>query len=211
MLVSEEREGIVIQYGIGNPPADQKPASAGQGNQSVSAFFPKDHTNADQSSLICSCPTPLFRLERCPEKYSHLLKKKDLINIGPIVNYFINNSGQVAFLAGDVVKNLYLHGKKKYRTINLLAILKSFDIEKYLSIMNNIISSNDGAFSMGFKYWVRKNRSEGCFGDIVQGRYIIEPRLEGVEKLLLPFRPASIELDLASQRRFSEVFGVEVG
>lgn len=211
MVVSEEKEGIVIQYGIGNPPADPKPASAGQINQSIFTFFSKNPTNADQPALICSCPTPLFRLERCPEKYSHLLKKKDLINIGPIVNYFIDHSGHVAFLAGDVVKNLYLHGKKKYRTINILAILTSFDIEKYSSIMNNIISSNDGAFSMGFKYWVRKNKSEGCFRDIAHGRYIIEPRLEGAEKLLLPFRPASIELDLTSQGRFSEVFGAEVG
>lgn len=200
-----------MQYGIGNPPASPKSISGRQVKQGISAFFPKDTTDVDHPALIYSCPTPLFRLEKSPEKYSHLLKKKDLINIGPIVNYFINNSGQVVFLAGDVVKNLYFQGKRKYRTINILAILTSFDIEKYLGIMNNIISSNDGAFSMGFKYWIRKNRSDGSFRDIAHGRYIIEPRLEGAEKLLFPMRPASIELDLTSQGRFSEVFGGEVG
>jgi len=200
-----------MQDKIESPPADPKSTSACQGKKDISAFFPKGLLNGSEPALIHSSPTPLFRLERSPEKYSHLLKKKDLINIGPIVNYLINNSGHAAFLAGDVVKNLYVQGKRKYRTINILAVLTGFDIEKYLGIMNNIISSNDGAFSMGFKYWVRKNRGEGCFKDIAQGRYIIEPRLEGAEKLLFPLRPASIELDLTSQRRFSEVFGVEAG
>ena len=196
---------------IESPPANPEPPSACQVKKGTTAFFRKGLVDGDERALICFSPTPLFRLDRSPEKYSHLLKKKDLINTGPIVNYLINNSG-VAFLAGDVVKNLYFHGKrKKYRTINILAILTGFDIEKYLGIMNNIISSNDGAFSMGFKYWIRKNRGEGFFKDIAHGRYIIEPRLEGPEKLLFPLRPASIELDLTSQRRFSEVFGGEAG
>ncbi len=76
--------------------------------------------------------------------------------------------------------------------------------------MNNIISSNDGAFSMGFKYWVRKNRAEGCFRDIALGRYIIEPRLEGLQKLLFPIRPATIELDLTTHSKFVEAFGSEL-
>jgi hypothetical protein len=200
----------MMQYKIDTPPANPKPSSVRQAQKSISAFFPKDSMDANQPALIFSSPTPLFRLEKCPEKYSHLLKKKDMINVGPIVNYFINNSGQVAFLAGDVVKNLYLHGRRKYRVINILTILTSLDVEKYSGIMNNIISSNDGAFSMGFKYWVRKNRDEGCFRDIALGRYIIEPRLEGPEKLLFPFRPAAIELDLTTQIRFSAAFGVDV-
>jgi len=210
MMVSEEREGILIQHKIDSPSTDRKPTSAAQVKKSVSAFFPKDSMDANQPESIFSSPPPLFRLEKSPEKYSHLLKKKDLINVGPIVNYFINNSGQVAFLAGDVVKNLFLRGKRKYRVINILTILTGPDIEKYSGIMNNIISSNDGAFSMGFKYWVRKNRGEGCFRDIALGRYIIEPRLEGPEKLLFPFRPAAIELDLTTQSRFSSAFGVDV-
>jgi hypothetical protein len=210
MMVSEEKEGIMMRHKNDNPSANSMPTSAGQVKQSITAFFPKDSMDANQPALIFSSPTPLFRLEKCPEKYSHLLKKKDLINIGPIVNYFINNSGQVAFLAGDVVKNLYLHGRRKYRVINILTILTSLDVEKYSGVMNNIISSNDGAFSMGFKYWVRKNRDEGCFRDIALGRYIIEPRLEGLEKLLFLFRPAAIELDLTTQGRFSGAFGVDV-
>ncbi len=161
-------------------------------------------------ALSCFSPTPLFRLEKSPEKYSHLLKKKDLINVGPIVNYFIHHSGEVTFLAGDVVNNLYLHGKRKYSRINILAILTNLDMEKYSGIMNNIISSNDGAFSMGFKYWVRKNRGDGCFRDIAQVRYMIEPRLEGPERLLFPFKPAAIELDLMTQNRFYATFGIEV-
>jgi hypothetical protein len=76
--------------------------------------------------------------------------------------------------------------------------------------MNNIISANDGAFSLGLKYQVKKNRCEGCFKEIALARYIIEPRLEGPEKLLYPFRPASIELDLTTQQRFSDAFGLEV-
>ena len=121
-----------------------------------------------------------------------------------------NNSGHVAFLAGDVVKNLYLSGKRKYKTINILAIVTGNDVDKYSFIMNNIISSNDGAFSMGLKYRVGKNRREGVFSHISHERYIIEPRLEGPEKLLFLLRPAAIELDITTQNRFSDVFGVEV-
>jgi len=84
------------------------------------------------------------------------------------------------------------------------------DIEKYSCIMNNIISANDGAFSLGLKYQVKKNRCEGCFKEIALARYVIEPRLEGPEKLFYLFRPSSIELDLTTQQRFSDAFGLEV-
>jgi hypothetical protein len=200
----------VLQPKTENPPAYPKPASARPETKSISAFFPKEPLDGHQPALIYFSSTPLFRLEQCSGKYAHLLKEKDLKNIGPIVDYFLNNSGHVAFLAGDVVRNLYLSGKRKYKTISILAILTSYDVDKYSSIMNNIISSNDGAFSMGFKYRVRKNRSESCFRDIAHERYIVEPRLEGPEKLLFLFRPAAIELDLTTQSRFSSVFGVEV-
>ena len=187
-----------------------KPASEKPGKKGMAAFFSRAPLGDSQPALIQFSSTPLFRLEKCPEKYAHLLKKKDLQNVGPIVNYFINNSGHIAYLGGDVVNNLYLHGRRKYKTLNILVILTSSDVDKYSSIMNNIISSNDGDFSLGFKYHVRKNRGEGCFKEIAHGRYIIEPRLEGPEKLLYPFRPAAIELDLTTQNRFSQVFGVEV-
>ena len=172
----------------------------------ISVFFSEDPLPEDHPALIHFSSMPLFRLDKCPEKYAHLLKKKDLENIGPLVKYFINNSGHVAYLGGDVVRNLYLHGRRKYKLLNILIILTSSDVYKYSSIMNNIISSNDGAFSLGLKYRVRKNRSEGCFSDIAHDRYVIEPRLEGPEKLLYPFRPASIELDLTTQSRFSKFF-----
>jgi hypothetical protein len=179
--------------------------------RTISAFFSKDSLDDNHPSLIHFSSTPLFRLEKSPETYAHLLKNKDLIHIGPIVNYFIGNSGHVVFLGGEAVKNLYLQGRRRYKALNILAILAGYDdVDRYSSIMNNIISSNDGAFSMGLKYRVKKNRSDGCFKDIAQARYIIEPRLEGPEKLLYPFRPATIELDLTTQHRFSHVFGVEV-
>ena len=76
--------------------------------------------------------------------------------------------------------------------------------------MNNIISANDGAFSLGLKFRVSKNRCEGCFKEIALARYIQEPRLETPEKPLYPFRPSSIELDLTTQQRFSDAFGIEV-
>ena len=177
--------------------------------KSLSAFFSKAPPDDNIPALIHFSSTPLFRLEKSPEKYAHLLKKKDQENIVPIVNYFISKSGYVAYLGGDVVKNLYLYGRRRYKAINLLAILTSSDVDKYSCIMNNIISSNDGEFSLGFKYRVRKNRGDGCFKDVAQARYFIEPRLEGPEKLLFPFRPATIELDLTTQNRFSDFFGIE--
>jgi len=176
----------------------------------ISAFLSQGPLHIDHPSLIHFSSTPLFRLERSSDTYAHLLKNKDAVQIGPIVNYFIGNSGHVAYLGGEVVKNLYLRGRKSYKTINILAILTSADIDKYACIMNNIISANDGAFSLGLKYQVKKNRCEGCFKDIALARYVIEPRLEGPEKLLYPFRPSSIELDLTTQQMFSDAFGIEV-
>ncbi len=193
-----------------DPTGYPKPVPEKFGINGRTTFFPGSTHSDSQPALIQFSSTPLFRLEKCPEKYAHLLKKKDRQNIGPIVNYFISNSGHIAYLGGDVVSNLYLHGRRKYKTVNILVILTGSDVDKYSSIMNNIISSNDGDFSLGFKYHVRKNRGEGCFKEIANGGYIIEPRLEGPEKLLYPFRPASIELDLTTQDRFSQVFGVEV-
>lgn len=184
-----------------------QPASEKTKQRSISAFFSKDPLSDNHPALIHFSAMPLFRLDKCPEKYAHLLKKKDLEHIGPLVKYFINNSGHIAYLGGDVVKNLYFHGRRKYKLITILAILTSADIDKYSGIMNNIISSNDGAFSLGLKYRVGKNRTEGCFRDLAQARYVIEPRLEGPEKLLFPFRPASIELDLTTQSSFSQFFG----
>jgi hypothetical protein len=186
------------------------PASKAPQKKGISAFLAHGPLHIDHPSLIHFSSTPLFRLECSPEKYAHLLKSKDAVQIGPIVNYFIGNSGHIAYLGGDVVKNLYLRGRKRYKTINILAILTAADIDKYSCIMNNIISANDGAFSLGLKYQVKKNRCEGCFKEIALARYIIEPRLEGPEKLLYPFRPTSIELDLTTQQRFSEAFGLEV-
>lgn len=177
----------------------------------ISAFLSKDPLDDHQPSLIHFSTSPLFRLEKDPEKYAHLLKKKDVEHIGPIVNYFIRGSGHVVYLGGDAVRNLYLHGRKKYRTLNMLAILAGEDADRYCCVMNNIISSNDGAFSMGLKYRVRKNRQDGCFRDIADARYVIEPRLEGPEKLLYPFRSSAIELDITTRHRFSHAFGVEVG
>jgi len=186
------------------------PVSKAPQKKGISAFLSHGPLHVDHPSLIHFSSTPLFRLESSPDKYAHLLKNKDAVQIGPIVNYFIGNSGHVAYLGGDVVKNLYLRGRKRYKTINILAILTSADIDKYSCIMNNIISANDGAFSLGLKYQVKKNRCEGCFKEIALARYIIEPRLEGPEKLLYPFRPSSIELDLTTQQRFSDAFGLEV-
>jgi hypothetical protein len=190
--------------------ASSAPASSRPVKKGISAFFPKHPADGNPPALIYFSETPLFRLEKCAEKYAHLLKKKDMEYIGPIVNYLINNSGQVAFLAGDVVRNLYLFGRRKYKTIGILAILTAGDVYKYSGVMNNIISSNDGAFSMGFKYLVKKNRLDGCFKNIAVERYIIEQRLEGPAKLLSPFKPTPIELDLTTQSRFSGAFGVEL-
>ena len=187
-----------------------KPAAGPPPKKSISAFFSHGPLNVSHPSLIHFSATPLFRLEKTPEKYCHILKKKDVEHVAPIVNYFISNSDHVVYLGGDAVKNLYLRGRKKYKMLNILALLTVAEVDRYSWILNNIISSNDGAFSMGLKYWVRKNRKEGCFKDIACSRYIIEPRLEGPEKLLYPLRSSSIELDLTTRQRFSEAFGVEV-
>jgi hypothetical protein len=178
------------------------------GGKRMSTFFSRHRDlKNNQPSFIHFSSMPLFRLEKDQQTYAHILKKKDVVNIGPIVTYFIRHSGQSAYLGGDAVKNLYLHGRKKYKTLNILAILSVQDVEKYSAIMNNIVSSNDGAFSLGFKYLVRKNRCEGCFKEIALARYVIEPRLEGPEKLLYPFRPSAIELDLTTLQRFSQACG----
>ncbi len=169
----------------------------------------KDPLN-DDPLLIHFGSTLLFRLEGNPERYKHLLKKKDVEHIGPIVDYLIDDSGHAAYLGGDAVRNLYLHGRKKYKSLNILAVVPDHDdVDRYASIMDNIISANDGAFSMRLKYRVRKNRQDGCFKDIAQARYVIEPRLEGPEKLLYPFRSSTIELDLTTRKRFSGAFGAE--
>ena len=175
----------------------------------ISAFFFKDLLDVNHPSLIHFSSMPLFKLEKNPDKYAHLLKKKDREHIVPIVNYLISNSEHAIYLGGDAVKNLYLNGKRKYKSLNILAILTTYDVEKISHILNNIISSNDGAFSMRLKYRVRKNRCNSCFKDVALARYIIEPRLEGPEKLLYPFRAAAIELDLTTHHRFSQAFGVE--
>ncbi|MGE5173440.1 MAG: hypothetical protein ACM3MD_06395 [Betaproteobacteria bacterium] len=187
-----------------------KPASEPPRKKSPSAFFFPGHLDVNHPSLIHFSSTPLFRLEKSSETYAHLLKKKDVEHVGPIVNYFISHSGHVIYLGGDAVKNLYLHGRKKYKSLTMLAILTGDDVDKYASIMNSIISSNDGAFSMGLKYRVRKNRSDGCFKDIALARYVIEPRLEGPEKMLYPLRSSSIELDLTTHNRFSHAFGIDM-
>lgn len=190
---------------------DAKPAAGPPVKKGITAFFSHGPLEVNHPSLIHFSATPLFRLERAPEKYEHLLKKKDVEHVGPIVNYLITRSDHVVYLAGDAVKNLYLHGKrKKYKTLNILAIVTDAEAEKYSWIWNNIISSNDGAFSMELKYRVRKNRQDGCFKEIAQARYVIEPRLEGPEKLLYPLRSSTIELDITTPQRFSRAFGVEV-
>jgi hypothetical protein len=79
----------------------------------------------------------------------HLLKKKDHQHIGPLVNYFIGKSGHVVYLGGDAVINLYLRGKKRYRLLNMLAIVTESEIDNYTSILNNISSTT--GFSMGQK------------------------------------------------------------
>ncbi len=181
-----------------------------QENKRISVFAYKAKLDETHPSLIHFTSTPLFRLEKDHQKYVHLLKKKDTEHIGPIVNYFIGNAGQVAYLGGEAVKNVYLHGRKKYKCLNMLVILANSDeVDKYSNLMNNIISANDGSFSMKLKYRVRKNRCEGCFKDIAQARYVIEPRLEGFEKLLYPLRASVIELDIITQKRFSEEFRIE--
>ena len=71
----------------------------------------------------------------------------------PLVNYFIRKAGHVVYLGGDAVKNMFSpEGRRKYTVLNLLLLLSGSELEKYSGIMNNIISSNDGAFSMGLRY-----------------------------------------------------------
>ncbi len=202
IMMRHETEGLSLSAAAYAIRSDEQHAAAAD-----SAATADD---ASQPALIQFSSTPLFRLERCCDKYAHLLKKKDINHIGPLVSYLICNSGHVIYLGGDVVRNLYLNGRRRYKTINILGILPADDIEKYSDIMNNVISSNDGAFSLGVKYRVRKNRAEGCFRAAAQVRYVIEPRLEGLELLLFPFRPAAIELDLTTQARFSSVYGIQV-
>lgn len=200
----------MIRRKIDKLPANSRMNTLAEARKTIVSFFSRFPSDPHRPELTHSSPMPLFRLEKCHEKHTHLLKKKDLINAGPIINYFIHNSGQVAYMAGDAVNNFYIHRKRRYSRINILVVLTTSDMEKYSGILNNIISSNDGAFSMGQKYWVRKNRSEGCFRDIAQARYVIEPRLESIEKILFLFRPAAIELDLITQNRFSAAFGMDV-
>lgn len=176
----------------------------------ISAFRSRGKPDDSHPSLIHFSAMPLFRLESCADRYKHLLKEKDVVHISPIVNYLISGSGHVVYLGGDAVRNLYLNGRRSYKTINILAILGFDDIERYSFVMNNIISSNEGAFSMGEKYRAKRNWCAGCFKDIALARYLIEPRLMGPEKMLYPFRPATIELDLTTERKFSQAFGVEV-
>lgn len=166
---------------------------------------PHRSRDGDQPSLIHLNATLLFRLDRCPQPYAHLLKKKDLTHISPLVEYLIGSSGHVVCLGGDAVRNRHRRGKRKYKRINLLAIMNAEEAERYASVMNNIISSNDGAFSLGWKYRVRKNRGDGFFKDVACARYVIEPRLEGIEKLLYLFRPSSIELDIATEQECPSV------
>jgi len=176
----------------------------------IAAFLSRGPVNADHPSLLHLGSIHLFRLNKYPETYSHLMKKKDADYVGPLVNYFIGEAGRVVYLGGDAVKNLYVHGRKRYKSLNILAVMPGDDLDRCSCMMNNIISSNDGAFSIGFRYRVKKNRQEGCFKEVSQARYIIEPRLEGPEKLLFPFRASTIELDLISPLGFSRAFGVEV-
>ncbi len=201
MLFGQKTKDLTEQ----TEPGAHKPA-----HRTPSIFSYKSQLNHNHPSLIHFSSMPLFRVETDPEKYLHLLKKKDTEFICPIVHYLIRNSGQTAYLGGDAVKNLYLQGKKKYKRLNILALLStSEEVDKYAGIFNNIISANDGAFSMKLRYRVSKNRCEGCYKDLAQARYLIEPRLQGCEKLLYPLRASTIELDITTQKRFAEVFGIE--
>ncbi len=187
------------------------PVSDPAGGEAAPIILSPADLNADRPSLIHFSRTPLFRLEKSPETYLHLLKKKDADNVVPIINYFIGNAGRAVYLAGDAVWNLYFRGRrKKYKTLSMLAIVADDDAEKYAWILNNIITSNDGAFSLGLRYRVRRNRSHGGFRDIACARYAIEPRLVGLELLLYLFRPSTIELDIITRSAFSSAFGIDV-
>jgi hypothetical protein len=187
-----------------------RPVSESQCKKRISGFFSHKPVINWHTALVHINSAPLFRLEKNPEKYMHFLKKKDKDYVVPLINYFIGQSGAMVYLGGDAVKNLYLHGRKRYRSLNILVVISEDDLEQCSCMMNNIISSNDGAFSMGFRYRLKKNRQDGCFKEISQARYIIEPRLEGPEKLLYLFRASTIELDLISPFRFSNELGLKV-
>jgi hypothetical protein len=178
--------------------------------KSITLSVSGETADTNQPALIQFSSTPLFRLEKCHDKYAHLLKKRDMEYVIPIVNYLINHSGHIAYLGGDVVRNLCLRGRKEYKSINIIAILAEDDLYRYSSVMNNIISSNDGAFSLGMRYRVKKNRTRNSFSEIASARYILEARYEGIEKLLAVFRPAPIELDLTTREKFFQCFGLEV-
>lgn len=183
-----------------------------QPSSRTAAFFRKQLPvkKRDLPALIHFSSLPMFRLEKEHETFVHILKKKDVDHVGPVVDYFIRQSGHTAYLGGDAVRNLYLLGKrKKYKVLNLLAVMTDSGIDTCIAVMNNIISSNDGAFSLGNKFTVRKNRCDGCFREVAVARYVIEPRLEGPEKLLYPFRSSPIEVDLTTPERFLQVFGVD--
>ena len=207
----EEQGNIVMAFQrTENMTGCPGPVSESRCRKRLSGFFSHDPANnGHHPALVHINSSLLFCLEKDPEKYSHLLKKKDKDYVGPLINYLIGKSGNVVYLGGDAVRNLYLQGKKRYRSLNILAVISEDDLDRCSCMMNNIISSNDGAFSMGFRYRVNKNRQDGCFKGISQARYIIEPRLEGPEKLLYPFRASTIELDLISPLRFSNAFGIE--
>ena len=115
----------------------------------IAAFLSHGPVNADHPSLLHLRSTHLFRLDKRPETYAHLLKKKDAEYVGPLVNYFIGETGRVVYLGGDAVKNLYLHGRKRYTSLNMLAVMPGDDLDRCSSMMNNIIFANSGAFSMG--------------------------------------------------------------
>jgi hypothetical protein len=172
----------------------------------MAAFFLGGQPVGSHPSLIHFSTMSLFRLESSPDTFKHLLREKDLLHVAPIVNYLISGSGHVVYMGGDVVRNLYFHGRKSYKTINIIALLCNEEIERYTFVLNNIISSSDGAFSMGGRYWAKRNRCTGCFTDIAIARYLIEPRLVGPEKLLYPFRPTTIELELTTEYKFSRFF-----
>ncbi len=188
---------------------ERRPEKPADGHRPFSSFFSKEPPNRDHPALIHFSSTPLFQLEQCPERYVYILKKKDQEHIVPLVNYFIGRLGHVVYLGGDSVRSVFSpRGRRKYTVLNLLLLMKCSDLEKYCNIMNNIISANDGAFSLGLRYRLSKNRNkEGCFRDIALARYVVEPRLEGFEKLLYPLRASPVEIDFTTREMFSLAFG----
>jgi hypothetical protein len=174
-----EGEGIMGRHeteGLSLSP-DTYPSKSCREN-TVAIFTAETLIDASRPALVHFSSAPLFRLERCHDKYAHLLKKKDLRHISPLVNYFICHSGHVVYLGGDVVSNLYLNGRRRYKTINILGILSCADIEKYSDILNNVISSNDGSFSLGAKYRVKKKQGRRLFPKCRAGQ--IRDRAEAI-------------------------------